>query len=137
MKKKYVLILEFEAGISRKVLKGFGKNKMDMFFAALFKEVLKNDNVVRDLYSLMLMSELADDTHIFEMETDIHDPGIKDEFAILKPVLQCLPDDAAAYFLNIFETDDDSREEFFERFFSQFGKLKIVESNFMEKKKDW
>lgn len=133
MKKKFVFILEFEADIGEKVSKGCSKE--DRFFAALFKEVLKNDKVIRNLYRLMLMSDFEGGNHIYEMEKDIHALGMKDELEIIKPVLRYLPDDAIAHFLNIFESKDERREKFFDRFFSEFGNLKIIKSNFMERKK--
>jgi ribosomal 50S subunit-associated protein YjgA (DUF615 family) len=132
MKKNFVFIFEFEADISEKVSKGCSKD--DRFFAALFKEVLKNDKVIRNLYRLMLMSDFEGGNHIYETERYIHDLGMKDELEIIKPVLRNLSDDAIAHFLNIFESKDERREKFFDRFFSHFGTLRVIKSNFMERK---
>lgn len=135
MKKEYILIVEFTGEINR-VTKGSSTNRDDRFFAALFEEVLKDDNILRDLYRLMLLSDFSGGNHIFDMEQNIISIPYRDEIEILTPLLSTLPDDAKAYFLKIFKSDDEGRDAFFEKLFNQFKNLRVTKANFMAKEKE-
>jgi len=136
MKKKYILIMEFDTEIREQVSKGFGTSKVDRFYAALLKEVLKNDKAIRDLYCFLLRSDLSDGNHVFDMDQHILNVPYQDEVEILTPLLYSLPEDAKTYFLEIFKSGGEDKDDFFEKLFDKLDNLKVTRANFMERGKN-
>jgi hypothetical protein len=131
MKTSYILILEFEAEIKEKI--SIVNKKKKKYYNLLLKEALRNDKLIRALYQLCIITDLRYGNYIYEIDEDFNILNDRDEIEIIRPVLQSLPDDAKEYFLRIFETKDERRDEFFEIFFSQFKTLKVKKANFMIK----
>jgi len=127
--------MEFDTEISQQVTQGFGTSKVDRFYAALLKEVLNNGEAIRDLYCILLRSDLSDGNHVFDMEQHILNVPYQDEVEILTPLLYSLPEDAKTYFLEIFKSGGEDKDDFFEKLFDKLDNLKVTRANFIEREK--
>ena len=129
MKKKYILILNLEAEISKKI--DTGDKKKDKYYKKLLKAVLKNDLIVREIFLMWLLTDLKEGNFIFRMADFSAELKGKNEIDIIRPVLQSLPREAKEYFLKIFETKNNKKDEFVDIFFSLFRRLNIEKFNFI------
>jgi len=131
MNKKYILILELETEIRERI--SVGNKEEKKYFDELQKEFLKNGKIIRELFRLLLISDLAYGSHLFELDKDIINSDDRDEIDVIMPVLQSLSDESKEHFTKMLESDDKKRDEFFDTFFHQFGTFKVTKTNFMEK----
>lgn len=133
MKKTYILILELEAEI-REILCTRNKKK-DKYFNKLLEEFLKNDKVVRDIYRIWLMADLASDNHIYEVDKNMSILKRGNESEAVRSIIEFLPDEAQKHFQNIFARDKKSIDRYLEILFDHLGALKLKRGDFLEKGK--
>ena len=132
MKKYYTLTLEFEAELDERVSKVLKKKYKN--FKELLNAILKNEQAVTDIYRNLVISDLCYDSHIFKVAMNMMVLKIKDEFGILKRVINGLPGAEKDSFLKILESKNDKADEFFEDIFDRFGDLKVIDAKFVKKK---
>ncbi len=131
MKKNYTLTLEFEAELDERVSTELKKKYKN--FKELLDVLLKNEQAVTDIYRNLVISDLCYDSHIFKVAVNMMVIKIKDEFGILKKVINGLPGVEKDSFLKILEGKNDKADEFFEDIFIHFGDLKVIDVKFVKK----
>lgn len=131
MKRNYTFILEFEAEVDERVSKELKKKYGN--FKGLLDALLRNEQAVADIYRNLILSEFCHESHIFEVTRDMMASKIKDEFGILKRVINELPGNRRDFFLKIVEGKNDKTDEFFEDIFDRFGDLKVLDAKFVIK----
>ena len=131
MKKKFVLILEFESEIGEKL--DIADKEKAGYLKGLLQELLKKDRAILEIYKLWLFADFANGNQFFEM--DMSHLKKTNEIELIRPVLTCLPKADRKYFAEVLKMDEDSINFYFEGIFEQFGTLQVTKANFMERGK--
>jgi hypothetical protein len=131
MKKKFILIVEFDAEIGEQ-LRVADKEKTK-YLNVLLKELLKHDRAILDIYKLWLMADFVDGNQLFEMDAGIVKKT--NEIELIRPVLERLSQEAREHFAKVLKMDRDRINSYFESLFALFGILNVGKVNFIEKGK--
>ena len=131
MKKKFILIVEFDAEIGEQ-LRVADKEKTK-YLNVLLKELLKHDRAILDIYKLWLMADFVDGNQLFEMDAGIVKKT--NEIELIRPVLERLSQEAREHFEKVLKMDRDRINSYFESLFALFGILNVGKVNFIEKGK--
>lgn len=131
MKKNFVLTLEFEAEIKEKI--PIKKKMQYKYFDKFLKEFLKSDKSILELYRNLLMSDLRDGFHIYEVDRNLKIFKDMDEISLIEPSFKSLPGKIKEHFQKIFTGDEKKANSFFEDFLDHFGDLRVKNGYFKEK----
>ncbi len=127
MKKRYQFTLDLTVEINDQIFaQEFKKNKK---MEILFKEFLKDDKAILDLYKLWLLGDLRIDEHYDKIKESLHP---KEEKEIILPILKKCPENVKNHFGKILCSENDLQFKELEDFFDQFEMLKFTEASFQE-----
>lgn len=127
MKKRYQFTLDLCVEINDQLfVQETEKNKKTEI---LFKEFLKDDRAILNLYKLWLLGDLRIDEHYEKIKESLHPMDEKD---IILPILKKCPDNVKRHFLEILSSEGDIQFNELEDFFDQFEMLKFTQASFQE-----
>jgi len=131
VKKKYSVILEFEAEIAGKVSPG--QQKEFEYFEEFLKELLKNKQAINDIYKNLFICDFLQGNNLFTINIKNLNSEVKDEDKIIKRVAESLKGSPKKTFLKLLELNNKRTNMFIEEVFDLLGELKLNGFIFSEK----
>lgn len=127
MKKRYKFILDLSVEINDQLFAQDNEKKRKT--EILFKEFLKDDKAILNLYKLWLLGDLRIDEHYEKIKESLHP---QDEKEIILPILNKCPENVKSHFARILSNENDIQFNELEDFFDQFEMLKFTKASFQE-----
>ena len=131
MIKKYSVTLEFEAEIVEKV----SLEQQEKFenFKEFLEEFLKNKQAINDIYKNLLIYDLSQNNNPFVINMKNFNSEVKDDYTIIKGVVESLKGKPKEKFLGLLERKDEKTNKFLDEVFDLLGELKLNGFIFSEK----